>query len=138
MDLPLSHLAGTFTNAAAVYMILAIQLHMGFPPFYRSCRPLLSGDLGPDKDRLLKRVIPLLAGIVVMSLLFVATGISLFYLAAGLIAAAGGLWLRRDLFKATGGTLPWLIHPWTVRWPMLAFDLWTLGIALIVGLVMLH
>jgi hypothetical protein len=72
-----------------------------------------------------------------MVLVWVATGIALFYLAAGVIAAAAGLWLRRDLFKMTGGTLTWMIHPWTVRWPMLVFDLWTLGIAALLGLMML-
>ncbi len=137
MELSLHHLAGTFSNAAFAYMILATQLSMGFPPFYKSLRLLLSGEVGSGGERLVRRLIPFLAGIMVMVLVWVATGIALFYLAAGVIAAAAGLWLRRDLFKMTGGTLAWMVHPWTLRWPMLVFDLWTLGIAGLFGLMML-
>lgn len=137
MYVSLSHLAGSFFNAAVAYMILAMQLHMGFPPFYRSLRPLLSGDMGPGKEEMIKRIIPFAAGLAVASLLFIATELEFFQLAAGFIAAACGLLLRRDMFVLTGGTLPWLTHPATVRWPMLVFDAWTLGIALAFGLMIL-
>jgi hypothetical protein len=137
MEISSSHLAATFSNAAFAYLILAAQLCMGFPPFYKSLRPLIFGELGPGGERLVKRLIPIVAGIIVMAVVWVATGISLFYLAAGIIAACGALWLRRDLYKTTGGTLVWMVHPWTVRWPMLVFDLWTLGIASLFGLITL-
>lgn len=137
MDSSLSHLTGSFSNAAFAYLILAGQLTLGFPPFYRGCRLLFFEGLDVSDERMVRRATPFLAGIMAMIVLSFATGLSVFYLAAGVTAACGGLWLRRNLYRTTGGTLPWMIHPWTVRWPMLVFDIWTLGIAALFGLMML-
>ena len=38
------------------------------------------------------------------------------------------------LRKKTNGPLPWLFHPATIRWPMLVFDIWTLGNSALFGL----
>jgi hypothetical protein len=144
MEITFPHLAGSFFNAATVYMILALQLSVGFPPLYR---PLVFGWAGGRRDedvieRVIRRLIPFAVGLVIAVLLWIATGIALFQLAAGMSAAAGGVMLRRDLYRETGGTLHQMVHPWmfhaaVLRWPMLVFDAWTLGIACLFGLMTL-
>ena len=144
MDLSLSWLADKLFTAAFIYMILAFQLSMGFPPFYRPF--ILGGVAGgkeaESKERTIKVLAPFILALAAGVLIWIVTDIALFQLAAGLSAVAGGLALRRDLYRTTGGTLHWMAYPLlhhgaVLRWPMLTFDLWTLGLGALGCLAML-
>ena len=90
-------------------------------------------------------VLPFVFGIMVILALLVLTEIWGFLLAAGLIAFWGGLRLRQDLSRTTNGPLHWVTNPWpshpfytltwTMRWPMLVFDVWTFGISIGFGMM---
>ncbi|MGD1876684.1 MAG: hypothetical protein ACFB13_04195 [Kiloniellaceae bacterium] len=139
MDLSLSWLADKLFTAAFIYMIVATQLSMGFPPFYR---PFILGDAAggkeaESKERTIRVLAPFMLALAAGVLLWIVTDIVLFQLAAALVAVAGGVMLRHGLYRETGGPLPWTIHPWTVHWPMLVFDRWTLGFACLFGLMTL-
>jgi hypothetical protein len=120
-------------GAAFAYLILAMQVHSGFPPFYRK------GSWGffPRKEAVDDRAFRvewwLVFGLMATLILSAATKLPAFFLLSGVICVGGALWLRHNLLKVTGGPLPWLTNRLTLRWPMLAFDIWTLGFALAFG-----
>jgi hypothetical protein len=109
---------------------------MGFPPFYRG-RGM--GLILPwvfleqlDSLRLIKLSMPFVFGLLITALLFEE---DVFFVLFGSISFLGGLRVRQDLRKTVGGPLPWLTNAWTVKWPMLVFDIWTLAICLGFGLL---
>lgn len=139
MDISLSHLIGGFFVSAFVYLILALQVRFGFPPFYRRGSWGFFARQNAEEQRATKYVVRRGFGLMAALGLFALTELPVFMLLAGIICAWIGLWLRRDLLEETGGPLPWVMFPlalpWVVRWPMLLFDVWTLGLAVGFGVL---
>jgi hypothetical protein len=112
------------------YLILALQVNGSFPPFYK---------MG-NREKELKLVMPLIFSLMGILVAAVVIHSNLFIL-FGLVSAWCGVRVRRMVQKRTNGPLPWLLNPLTIgvmnRWPMLLFDAWTIGLAALMGLVML-
>jgi hypothetical protein len=129
-----------FSSAGFLYLILALQLDMGFPPFYRRWRyPEDSGEF----ELQFKRAVPFFVVLMGSFLLYAITELPVFFLLFGGTSMWGGYWVRQRLFKETGGPRHWvsdidtlkfpMLVRWTTRWPMLVFDIWTLVPSLVVG-----
>jgi hypothetical protein len=57
------------------------------------------------------------------------------------VSAWCGLQVRKSVRNRINGPKNWLLSPLTIstlnRWPMLAFDTWTLGVIGLIGVLML-
>ncbi len=123
-----------------IYLILAAQLQSGFPPFYNRLPSFLFWGVSKDDDEMereIKRILPFVFALIAVLALAVATGWHVFFGLSGVIAFSGGIRIRQDLLKTTAGPLPWLSSYWTHRWPMLVFDIWTLGFATLFAILTL-
>jgi hypothetical protein len=117
------------------YLIIATQLFSGFPPFYRRW----VGFGTDDFERDFKRFAPILFGAAIPVILTAATGQPAFLVLTGLISFYGGYRVRRELSQTVDGPLPWITNIWISKWPiwsvrhpMLVFDLWTLSLTALV------
>lgn len=126
------------------YFVLACQVNSGFPPFYRrrKLRELLGKSTyqkivaAEDKDKKFgKLIMPPMIGFVVMVGLSALPDLRIFTAFASGCAIWGGIRVRQYLLNETGGPFPWIssLTIWTMKWPMLVFDIWTVGISLAVG-----
>ncbi len=61
----------------------------------------------------------------------VATDMQIFFLGAGAAACWAALRVKSRIQKETEGARSLLIQPVTLKWPMLGFDGWTLGITVL-------
>ncbi len=111
------------------YMILALQLNSSFPPFYEK----------GDREKEFKLAVPFLISMGPI-LIVIAFEPQLVFL-LGVVGAWCGLHVRRTVKERTNGPLPWLLNPLTIgilnRWPMLLFDTWAVGFAVLTGLLMM-
>ncbi len=111
----LSFISGIF------YLILAIGVWGGRPSFYREPQ---SNNANFEEE--LKAFVP---WVFFLMLIFLVTAWnSVFFTAIGPASFWLGLRLRSMLFSATRGPVPWLKNSITLKWPMLVFDFWTLGV----------
>jgi len=101
--------------AALVYFILALQVQGGLPPMYRR--------FGAMPERQLINILPQVFYLVVLLGLFAATEMRVFFCAFGGVALWAGLRIRSQTRVETEGVRDWMLHPVTLRWPMLAFDI---------------
>jgi len=143
----------TILFASFAYLILVTQVASGFPPFYR---PFIKIGGRPSDDEFIKGVVLTLiqaiaAGACVsLVALFVAYFLDLsrnqFGYAVFLIAAISFLYsarsIRSHVRATTDGPMNWLLTPHfpkinllLLRYPMLVFDLWTLGWAACFGML---
>ncbi|OUD08490.1 hypothetical protein BVC71_13400 [Marivivens niveibacter] len=110
------------------YLILAWQVSSSFPPFYKK------GNIEED----MKLVLPLMFG--VLALLATSVIFHNLFILFGLLSAFTGIRVRRRVLERTNGPLPWLLSPLTIgsfnRWPMLLFDVWTIGFSALMVLLM--
>ena len=131
------------------YMILALQLSSGFPPFYIKSSPSKWSLFTPRKEpayEAVKIAIPFIFGIIGTMVLIALTEQTVFILLMGILSIWCGFQLRQTLFKQTNGPLPWVenfLTPrlpyaaiWIQKWPMLIFDIWTMGFCLPFILIM--
>jgi hypothetical protein len=124
-----------------VYFLLAVQVHIGMPPFYRvglrvfSLKPF--GELGPaEVGRIVRLFMPFIAGIMLMMALFAGTVWLIFLLLSGVCGFLGGLRVRQDLRRLVGASSRSVPAGGTHRYRMLAFDVWTLSLTLAMAVVM--
>lgn len=128
---------GDFFFVTVIYMIVAVQVDMGFPPFYRKFAWWLFSANTNMKERAIRMMLPFVFAMMGAMVLAVAVDPILLFVLGGLIAIVAGLRMRQHLAKTVGLPLPWISNPWTVRWPMLLFDVWTIGVSLGSGAAML-
>ena len=108
------------------YLVVAMQVRMGFPPLYR---PFISND-EEEIERIVKLIfLHFFAMITVMTLSLFTDWPGLMTILGG-IAVWAGLRLRQDLVARIGAPMSCLQNTWTLRWPMLPFDAWTLALTL--------
>ena len=117
-----SKLALSFGFSGFTYLIIALQVNAGFPPFYRKW--------GSSSDKDIKAMLPTVFLLMVSMVLLAITEHPIFLVALGGISIWRALRVRSDLLKDTGGPFPSPFLPFGMRYPMLLFDCWTLGIAL--------
>ncbi len=122
----ISFLIGVF---GFCYMILALLVRSSFPPFYEKRN--LEEEMKLDIPYIFA-VLVIFAASVLFPNLFVVFG---------LVSGWVGVRIRERVQMTTSGPLPWLLNPLTIgvanRWPMLLFDVWTIGFAALMPLVML-
>jgi len=110
------------------YLILCLQVSSSFPPFYEK------GNMEEE----LKMVLPFMFAI--MAIMIAMVFLNYLFVLFGLVSAWCGIRVRRAVQERTNGPLPWLLNPLTIgimnRWPMLLFDIWTVGFAAMMGLMM--
>lgn len=118
-----------FALGAFLYLILALQVRSGFPPLYQKHQ-------GPMEDEI-KPVLPFIFAL--MAIMLASTIIPELFVLFGVVSAWCGIRVRRTVQERTNGPLPWLLNPLTIsitnRWPMLLFDIWTLGMIALMGLI---
>jgi len=116
-----------FSFAAFLYLIIALQVAMGFPPLYTKVRGLADDEM--------KMILPYIFAL--MLIMVVATIVREVFVVGGVVSAWAGWRLRNSVQARTDGPLNWLLTPLTIgafnRWPMLAFDAWTLGVVALTG-----
>ena len=109
------------------------------PPFYRRNKTTNDSQtyqkIIADEEELetyVKAVLPSIFSVIIMVMLAALTKIEIFAALAGGAAIWGGIRVRQNLLKETGGPLPWLsfVRKWTPQWPMIIFDIWTAGLCL--------
>lgn len=120
-----------FSIAGFFYLIVALQVSQGFPPLYEKHRRPIEYEIKP--------ILPFAFALI--AIMFAATAFSPLFLLFGVVSAWCGLRIRKSIQVRTAGPLPWLLNPLTIgafnRWPMLAFDAWTLGMIALIGAVVL-
>lgn len=124
-----------FGILAFFYLIVSFQIRSGFPPLYRKF-PSLLPNLETFQQAEYQKLVPQFFWMIAFLITFVATELSVFFAGFGAASAWGALRVRSMVRGETTGPLPWLLHPLTVRWPMLLFDLWTLGMVAIFAFMM--
>ncbi|MEP3633346.1 MAG: hypothetical protein ABJQ23_12210 [Shimia thalassica] len=116
-----------FSFAGFIYLIVALQVSHSFPPLYEKYQ-------GPIEDEI-KPVLPFIFSL--MAIMLMATVFSPIFFCFGVVSVWCGLRIRKSVQVRTTGPLPWLLNPLTIgafnRWPMLAFDVWTLGMIVLMG-----
>ena len=116
-----------FSVTGFIYLIVALQVSQGFPPLYEKYQ-------GPIEDEI-KFVLPFTFALI--AIMLVATVFSPIFILFGAVSTWCGLRIRKTVKARTTGPLPWLLNPLTIstfnRWPMLAFDAWTLGMIALMG-----
>lgn len=109
------------------YLILALQISCGFPPFYEK------GNIEEE----MKLHFPYI--IAVSVILIASVLLPYLFVLFGLASVWTGGRVRQRVQKRTSGPLPWLLNPLTIgvmnRWPMLLFDAWTIGFAALMVLL---
>jgi len=120
-----------FAVTSFVYLILALQVRAGFPPLY-----------GKYQGSIQEQVLDFAPFFLAMMVISVASIISIYFLALlGVVSVWYGLRVRHSVKNQTNGPRLWLIIPATVRitarWPMLGFDIWTVGLAAILGVLLI-
>ena len=117
--------------AGFLYLIVALQVSQGLPPLYEKYQ-------GPIEDEI-KPLLPLAYAL--MAIMLAATVFSSLFFLIGVVSAWCGLRIRKSIQVRTSGPRPWLLNPLTIgsfnRWPMLAFDVWTIGIIALMGALVL-
>lgn len=114
-------------DAGFVYLILASSVHMGFPPFYRAMKLFA---LMPGRGQFsgwFPNVLPAILACIACVVTAIFTGLGKVFALAGLVCLWSGWRLRQDIYRTIRVPLPWATNLWTLRWPMLPFDAWTLG-----------
>lgn len=115
--------------AAFFYLIIALQVAGGFPPLYEKNEDLLAAEKGA--------LLPY--GFVLILLMMAATLVTEVFLLFGLLSAWMGWRVHKSVQVRTKGPLNWLLNPLTIgvlnRWPMLAFDAWTIGMVGLTGVL---
>lgn len=115
---------------AFAYLVLTLQVSSGFPPLYERHQGSFEAEIKP--------VLPFIFALA--AILLAATFLPILFALFGIVSAWCGLRVRRSVQERTNGPLPWLLNPFTVRlfnrWPMLVFDVWTLGILILMGALM--
>lgn len=119
-----------------VYLILALQVCFGFPPFYQK---------GNEKEEM-QALMPLMFAIMITLVLstFATIVISDSFLFLLILFGALSIWTgvkaRKMVQLRTSGPLPWLLTPLTIgvmnRRPMLVFDVWTIGFTALIALAL--
>ena len=112
-----------FMAMGFVYMFVALLMSFGGSAFYGSPDWHDRGFMASSV-----RVQMPLIGVGATLVLFVLTGWAVFLLAIGMLSFWVGFRARQDLLRRTGGPVPWLGNALTRKWPMLYFDVGTLGI----------
>lgn len=113
--------------AAFFYLIIALQVASGFPPFYEKNEDSVEAEI--------KSLLPF--GFALMLLMMAGTLVTEVFLLFGLVSAWMGWRVRKSVQVRTNGPRNWLLNPLTIgalnSWPMLAFDAWTIGIVGLTG-----
>lgn len=113
-----------------VYSILALQVRMGLPPFYIYNGLIFFSPSFDEIREVLILVFPPFIGVAVSMVLMGAGYAEPGMLLMGVTAIWGGLRVRQSIRSKFGLPLPWCTNLWTLRWPLLLFDLWTGAFAL--------
>ena len=117
--------------APFLYLIIALQVANGFPALYEK----FPGRIEDDIRLLLPYIFSL------MLIMVTATVVKEVLFLFGIVSAWAGWRVRKSVQVRTDGPLRWLLHPLTSKafnkWPMLAFDIWTLGIVTLFGVIIL-
>ena len=140
---------GAISFAGFSYLILAAQIYSGVPPFYRPMNLLgfflPSRQTGTNEEIVLDLMAVVLpAACAAFAIIFVANWIDRNWLGtvSALPPIIGGLKLRQMLAADTKLPRPLLtklviyapaIGRIANRWPMLAFDIWTIGLTSLVA-----
>ena len=110
-----------------IYVIVCVQVWWGFPPLYkRRGRRSLWDDSTPEGEEILfymKVGLPTFAACLIA--IFVNHSITIGF--AILVGLWGGSRVRFRLRNEIEVLLPSMVHPFPLKWPMFAFDLWTFG-----------
>ncbi|MEM9550790.1 MAG: hypothetical protein AAGA05_06430 [Pseudomonadota bacterium] len=113
--------------AAFFYLIIALQVASGFPPLYEKNKDSVEAEI--------ESLLPF--GFALILLMMAATLVTEVLLLFGLVSAWMGWRVRKSVQVRTNGPLNWLLSPLTIgalnRWPMLAFDAWTIGMVGLTG-----
>ena len=108
--------------AAFFYLIIALQVASGFPPLYEKNKESVEAEI--------KSLLPFAFALIL--LMMAAIFVTEVFLLFGLVSAWMGWRVRKSVQVRTNGPLNWLLNPLTIgalnRWPMLAFDAWTIGL----------
>lgn len=112
-----------------IFLILALQVCSGFPPIYPRC--FFNEDVALISPYMLALVATLIGSTIVIQL----------FIVFGLISFWCGLKVRRLVRERSEGPQSWVLIPLTIgvfnRWPLLLFDIWTIGFAATFGLIIL-
>lgn len=110
-----------------IYVIVCIQVWMGFPPLYPKHGQTIWSIPTPKEEEILfmmKFGTPAFGASVFA--IFVKHPIGM--VLATLVGLWCGLKIRSKLRAEIDPLLPSIIHPFPAKWPMFAFDLWTVGV----------
>lgn len=114
-------IVSAFSLAGFFYSILAMQVSSGFPAFYEKFSGKLEDEIRP--------LMPFVFALIV--LLSISAIIPQVFLLFGFVSAWTGWRVRQSVQDRVQGPQAWLLNPLTMtafsRWPMLPFDIWTLG-----------
>ncbi len=109
-----------------IYVIVCIQIWMGFPPLYLRRGRTFWSFFSPKDDEI---SFMMKFGSPVFGASLIAVFIN--HPIAIVIAILIGLWcgskIRSKLRAEIDPLLPSIVHPFPERWPMFAFDVWTVG-----------
>ena len=121
----LGNLIVPFAMSAFFYLILALQICGGFPAFYKRFQGSVEDEIKP--------ILPFVFAL--MAILIASTVIPELFAVFGVVSAWCAVRVRRSVRDRANGPPLWQTNSLTIRWPMLVFDVWTLGGAMMVGLV---
>ncbi len=123
---------------SVIYLVLSLQLYFGSPPFYEQ---KVSQKSGPfvTKTRPAMPLWGLVSFLCLVVILLAASfaKLPLVLWSAPVISAAGGLSIRQAMKHQGRDRSLWFINRLSARYPLWLFDLWSLGITFLFGLLFL-
>lgn len=121
--------------ASFSYLIISLQLCFGFPPFYRNLDFYFrSGAIKFSQE--IPFIVFIFSGLFVSMFLMVLLETRLFCIGFIVFSIWGGIGVRRNIRKYVGGVEPWLVNSLTVKFPMLVFDIWAIGLSALIAIVL--
>lgn len=122
-------------SSAFVYTIVAWQVSFGLPPIYKKLtgtfpfyQPATPNDKQINK-LVLGYVFPAILIVVILFAVAELFGFDSLKIFVFIPLVWIGIRIRADLFKATNGPFWWSDNYWVIKYPMLPFDIWTIGIS---------
>lgn len=121
-----------FSVAAFIYMLSAILISLGVPPFYGTPSSFTKANAEGRIPAVhtIGYTMRFIAGMVVIMLLARGPDRELGLAICVLLAAWCGFCLRRRLARFIGPQPPVVWTQLEAKWPLVYFDIWTLGISL--------
>ncbi|NIY80449.1 hypothetical protein HCZ23_13365 [Celeribacter sp. HF31] len=121
-----------------LYLLLCLTLYFGFPPFYGTCIFLRPVQVAMNRTPPLP-TLAIASEVAIFALVLISSMPQLSFVRwlAPIFALVGVISIRRAMKHQGRDRSLWFLNRLSARYPLWLFDLWSLGLTLLFGLLFL-